>query len=275
MNIKEVLSQVDSIGPITTAQPNQLSFCVFTGKKAVEMIKKSKARVIVCHEDLELTLKKYSKRGKLLLFSPTPRLTFTKIARVFFLPKVTERTIHPSVVIGENVTIGERTIIGPNVTIYDNVQIGEDCLIKAGAVIGGAGFGFEKDTDGKWIQFPQIGKVIIGNNVFIGSCTCVDRGALGDTIIEDGVKIDNLCHIAHNIHFERNVMVIALSEISGGVRIGTNTYIAPSCSVLDNLTIGANCLIGIGSLVLKDIPEHSVAYGRPATVKNNQKEVKK
>ena len=110
--------------------------------------------------------------------------------------------------VGKNTKIGAHTQLWANVSVYHDVQIGQHCLIQSGAVIGSDGFGYANER-GKWIKIPQVGQVIIGNHVEIGACTCIDRGALDATVIEDNVIIDNLCQIAHNVH------------------IGTGTAVAP------------------------------------------------
>ncbi|MDG6894934.1 UDP-3-O-(3-hydroxymyristoyl)glucosamine N-acyltransferase [Volucribacter amazonae] len=141
-----------------------------------------------------------------------------------------------NVIIGANCFIGKQAKIGANsqlwanVSIYHQVQIGEHCLIQAGAVIGSDGFGYANDR-GRWIKIPQTGTVIIGNHVEIGACTCIDRGALDATVIEDNVIIDNLCQIAHNVH------------------IGTGTAVAGGVIMAGSLKIGRYCLIGGASVI--------------------------
>lgn len=132
--------------------------------------------------------------------------------------------------IGKYVQIGENTQLWANVNIYHDVKIGSDCLIQSGAVIGSDGFGYANDR-GRWIKIPQTGTVIIGNHVEIGACTCIDRGALDATVIEDNVIIDNLCQIAHNVH------------------IGTGTAIAGGVIMAGSLKVGRYCLIGGASVV--------------------------
>ncbi|QEH08937.1 UDP-3-O-(3-hydroxymyristoyl)glucosamine N-acyltransferase [Histophilus somni] len=132
--------------------------------------------------------------------------------------------------IGKHVQIGENTQLWANVNIYHDVKIGSDCLIQSGAVIGSDGFGYANDR-GRWIKIPQTGTVIIGNHVEIGACTCIDRGALDATVIEDNVIIDNLCQIAHNVH------------------IGTGTAVAGGVIMAGSLKVGRYCLIGGASVI--------------------------
>ncbi|MGQ0286964.1 UDP-3-O-(3-hydroxymyristoyl)glucosamine N-acyltransferase [Pasteurellaceae bacterium 22721_9_1] len=132
--------------------------------------------------------------------------------------------------IGKNATIGANTQLWANVSIYHDVQIGEHCLIQSGAVIGSDGFGYANER-GRWIKIPQTGSVIIGNHVEIGACTCIDRGALDNTVIEDNVIIDNLCQIAHNVH------------------IGTGTAVAGGVIMAGSLKVGRYCQIGGASVI--------------------------
>ena len=136
-------------------------------------------------------------------------------------------------------------------------------IIDSGAVIGAAGFGFVRDQSGVPHQFPQLGKVIIEDNVEIGANTCVDRGALDDTIIHKGVKIDNLVQIAHNVEIGEYTYVIANTVISGSVKIGKKCWIAPS-QITNKVTIGNYVTVGFGSVVINSIPDNTVVMGDPA-----------
>ncbi|WP_077369213.1 UDP-3-O-(3-hydroxymyristoyl)glucosamine N-acyltransferase [Anaerosalibacter sp. Marseille-P3206] len=165
--------------------------------------------------------------------------------------------------IGENVVIGEGTRIYNNVSISDNVNIGTDCVIKSGAVIGEAGHGYMREKDGKYKRVPHLGSVIIGNNVDIGSNTTIERGAMENTVIEDGVKIDDLCQISHNTHIGENTMIIVHSSIYGSARIGRNCWIASSI-IRNQVKIGDNVTVGMGSVVTKDVKDNSMVFGSPA-----------
>lgn len=219
-------------------------------------------------------------QGKCLITVSNPKLAIAKIGNEFFLRKV-EPTIHPTAIISSGAKIGSNIYIGPyavigdavigdnciissNVRIYDDVVVGNNCIIKEGAVIGGAGFGFEIDEEGNHFRFPQLGGVHIGNHVDIGANTCIDRGALSDTIIGDYVKIDNLVHIAHNVQIGNNAMIIACSEVSGSCVIEENTWVGPNTSIREWQHIESNSLIGIGSVVVKNIPSGEVWAGNPA-----------
>ena len=145
-----------------------------------------------------------------------------------------------------------------------NILVGNNTNIHPSACIGKGGFGWELNEQGKYEYFPHFGDVIIGDNCDIGAFVCVDRGNLSNTVIEDGVKIDNLTHIAHNVKIGSNVIVCANVTICGSVTIGNNSYIAPNTCVREHVKIGNNVMIGMGSVVTKDIPDNEIWFGNPA-----------
>ena len=222
------------------------------------------------------------------IVSENPRLDFIRILSKFFEPKISKGSIHPSAIIEEGALIspdavigpycfvssssiiGSRTILHASVIVDNGAIIGDDCEIKSGVVLGQSGFGFERDKLGNPVKFPHFGKVVIGNNVYIGANTAIDRGTLGDTIIEDNVKIDNLVHIAHNCHIKEGSFVIACAILGGGTQIGKNCWIAPNVSVKEQTHINDGALVGLGAVVLKDVEENTVVVGNPAKKLNNK-----
>lgn len=217
------------------------------------------------------------------IISNNPRLDYIKVLTEFFEPvDLNYGKIHPSAVIepgaiiGTNITIGahvyisSRTIIGdnciihPNVTIDNIVTIGNYCEIKSGTVIGQSGFGYERNKNGVPTRFPHLGSVRIGNNVSIGANNTVDRATLGETIIEDNVKTDNLVHIAHNDHIMNGTLLTAGAIFSGGVTVGKNSWVAPNTCFMQQITLGDESVIGLGAVVLKDVEAKSVMVGNPA-----------
>lgn len=166
-------------------------------------------------------------------------------------------------VIGPRVTLGERVVVGPN-TVLANCRVGDDSRVGANCTIGLPGFGYEKDDAGRYHRFPHLGDVVIGRDVDIGSNTCIDRGSLGSTVIGDGCKIDNLVHVAHNVVLGTNAVVIANSMLGGSVKVGDNAWIAPSVSIMNQATIGAAAVAGLGAVVLRDVEPGAVVVGNPA-----------
>ena len=157
-------------------------------------------------------------------------------------------SIGPGAVIGAEVVIGAGSVIGPNVTVYPKTQIGFDCLVGASTVIGYDGFGFAKSSDG-WIKIRQLGAVIIGDDVEIGAGCTIDRGALDDTVIGQGVKLDNQVHIAHGCQIGARTAIAGYVALAGGtvigrdVTVGGMTGFTGHLSVCDKVHIGANALV--------------------------------
>lgn len=173
--------------------------------------------------------------------------------------------IFANVVIGLNCSIQEETKIYPNVTIYHNCDIGKRCIIHANTVIGSDGFG-NAPYEGKWIKIPQIGKVIIGDDVEIGASTSIDRGALSNTVIGDGVKIDNQCQIAHNVNIGKNTVIAGGSNFAGSAIIGKNCIIAGGVQMNGHINIADNVVITGNSMVVRSIKEAGIySSGVPVT----------
>ena len=162
--------------------------------------------------------------------------------------------------IGKNVKIGNNTIIKNNVHIDDNVFIGDNCYIKSNTVVGESGFGFVFDNKIPF-KVPHLGSVIIGNNVEVGANCTIARGTIEHTIIDNHVKIDDHVHVAHNCRIGAQTVITAHALLSGSVTIGELCWIGPNSSIIHNTVIKKNSLIGIGSIVTKDLPEGSKVMG--------------
>lgn len=171
--------------------------------------------------------------------------------------------IHDGSRVGRGVSIGKCTIIHANVTIYDNVTIGDNCVIHSGAVIGADGFGYVRGPEG-YVQFPQIGTVVIEDNVEIGAATCVDRGALGETRIGEGTKIDNLVQVAHNVRIGKRVVIAAQTGISGSTVIEDDCVIGGQVGMGDHARVMSGAVIGSQAGVLPGkIVRPGVWWGTP------------
>ena len=169
----------------------------------------------------------------------------------------------PGVFIGSDVMIEDDVIIGPN-SCLQHVTIARGSSIGANCSIGGPGFGLVWGGEEGWLRFPHVGRVEIESNVEIGSNTCVDRGALGDTRIRRGARIDNLVHIAHNADIGEGALVIANAMVAGSATIGERAWIAPSASIMNQLTIGAAAVVGLGAVVVKSVEAGATVVGNPA-----------
>ena len=172
--------------------------------------------------------------------------------------------IYPYSYIGDNSKIGNNTIIYPGVKIYNSSEIGDKCVIHANAVIGSDGFGFAPSEDGSYSTIPQVGNVIIKNNVSIGSNTVIDRATLNSTIINEGVKLDNLIQIGHNVEIGKNTVIAAQSGVAGSTKIGKNCQIGGQVGFAGHLDIGNNVKINGGSGIFSNLKDNSVVRGNPA-----------
>lgn len=232
-----------------------------------------------------------------VLIAKNPYLTYARIAAILHPPPMLPAGIHPSavvdasatvdasahigahVVIGAGSTIGARVLIEPgcvlgkgvsigadtrlmaNVTLADGTTLGERCIINPNAVIGSEGFGFAPDPAMGWVKVPQVGAVRIGNDVEIGASTTIDRGAIGDTVIEDGVKLDNQIQIAHNVRIGAHTAMAAFVGVSGSTTIGSRCMIAGQVGIAGHLSICDNVVVTGKSMVSASIRKPGVYSG--------------
>jgi UDP-3-O-[3-hydroxymyristoyl] glucosamine N-acyltransferase len=171
--------------------------------------------------------------------------------------------IYPNCFVGDNVVIGDNVTIFSGTKIYEQTIIGNNCAIHSGSVIGSDGFGFAPSPDGTFKKIPQIGNVIIEDNVDIGSCTTIDRATMGSTIIRKGVKLDNQIQIAHNVEIGENTVIAAQTGIAGSTKIGKNGMIGGQVGITGHLTIGDNVRIQAQSGVARNIKDDEILQGSP------------
>ena len=228
-----------------------------------------------------------------------PRVAFTKLVETFFQPVPVNRGVHSAAVIGQDVKLGEnvaimayaviadeavigdntivyphtyighKAVIGndclvyPNVTIRENCEIGSRVIIHSGAVLGSDGFGFVTQQ-GEHHKVPQVGNVIIEDDVEIGANSAIDRATASSTIVKKGTKIDNLVHLAHNVILGENCLIVAQTGIAGSAKIGRNVTFAGQSGSAGHLTIGDNCTFAARSAPISDVPANSLFAGFPA-----------
>jgi UDP-3-O-[3-hydroxymyristoyl] glucosamine N-acyltransferase len=172
--------------------------------------------------------------------------------------------------IGESVQIGKRSKLYSGVKIMHQVQIGEDCIIHANAVIGSDGFGFAPQEDGTYVKVPQLGNVILEDRVEVGAQTVVDRATMGSTLIQSGVKLDNLIQIAHNVVVGKNTVIAAQSGIAGSTKIGENCMIGGQVGIVGHIEIAKGTKIQAQSGINKSIKKENEAFfGSPALLYND------
>lgn len=236
--------------------------------------------LIVGPQDIGTTGRK-RKHIQNVLSCKEPKKIFFSILQHFFQeqkePEICADSVILTKCIGDRVSIGHGCYIGKDVEIASGVKIGNHVqiegpavigyksIIHSGTIIGTDGFGYYMEQD-QYRKVPHFGGVWIGKHVEIGSNTCIDRGTLDDTRIEDGVKIDNLCHIAHNVQIGKNSLIIACSMLGGSSRIGERGYVAPGAIIKNQVTVGENSVMGMGAVVTENIRAGVIAAGIPARI---------
>ncbi len=213
---------------------------------------------------------------------PNARLDFVRVVARFFPPPVPAPGVHPSAVVDASARLGEDVSVGPGCTIGAGAVVGDGCVlhpgvqvlrdvrlgrgvvVHAGTVLGADGYGFERDEDGVLVRFPHLGGVVVEDGVEIGANACVDRGALDDTWIGAGARVDNLVHVAHNVRIGQDAAVIAHAMLGGSSVVGERAWIAPCACVREGIRIGDDAVVGLGAVVVKDVPAGAVVMGNPA-----------
>lgn len=172
--------------------------------------------------------------------------------------------VYPNAYVGDNVTIGNNTILFPGVKVYANCVIGQNCILHSGVIIGSDGFGFAPNEEGEYQKIPQIGNVILEDNVEVGSNSTIDRATMGSTILRRGVKIDNLVQIAHNVEIGKNTAVAAQAGIAGSAKIGAQVQIGGQAGIAGHLHIAEGTQIVAQSGIPNTVKRKSVLMGSPA-----------
>lgn len=291
---------VTTFAKIEHGKPGQL--CFYANPKYEQYVYTSKASVLLVNSDFRPKEKvtptlvrvenAYSALAELLRYVSEQKKSYRRHrgrCRIAWSARIGKRvhvgdfvTIGKKVEIGEctricdNVTIGEGTKIGayciiyPGVHIFPGMVIGDRVILHAGCIIGDDGFGNAPQPDGSWKKIEHVGNVIIGNDVEIGSNTTVDRAPMESTIIEDGVRIDNLCQIAHNVIVGKNTAMAAQTGIAGSTKIGRNCILAGQVGIVGHVTIADHTTIGAKSGVIGNIRRPGQTYfGTPALLHKN------
>ena len=270
---------IDNVADPQHTNETTLDWINSTKQNKQEIAEETPAKVIIVPDGVEYT-STLQNASKVLIYVKKPRMMMAKIITEFFIEKPV-CGIHPSAVVDKDAIvepgasigagcvigrakIGAGTILMPNVVVYDDVTIGSNCIIQAGAVIGTDGLGCMREEDGTLVKFPHLGGVIIGSNVEIGANCQIAKGALSDTMIDDGCKINGLCFIAHNSHLENNVWITGDTMLCGSTHVDKNSVIFSNVIIREQSHIGSGVTIGMGSVVTKNIPDGETWYGSPA-----------
>ena len=178
--------------------------------------------------------------------------------------------IYPQSYIGDGTSIADNTLIYAGVKIYHDCRIGANCIIHSGSVIGGDGFGFVQQDDGQQRKIPQVGNVIIDDNIEIGCNVTIDRATMGSTIIRKGVKLDNLIQIGHNVEIGDNTVIVSQAGIAGSTKVGENCMIGGQVGLAGHIRIGNNVKIGAQSGVTNNVKDDEAVLGSPAFTASKQ-----
>jgi len=271
---------INAAASLESADQHSISF--FNNLKYLELLKKTNAGVVILNRESLI----YHSANAIVV--DNPHLYFAKISRLLNPNKQIKKEIHQSAIIHPSCRLGENIYIGPNVVIDENVVlddgvmiyagsliesncsigslstvhsnvvlkkntlIGKNCILYSGCIIGSEGFGYVKDNK-EWLAIPQLGRVVLGDNVDIGSNSTIDRGALDDTMISSGVKIDNLVQIGHNCRIGENTIIAGCVGIAGSAKIGKNCAIGGAAMILGHLSIVDDVTISPGSMITRSI----------------------
>lgn len=283
---------VDNFAPIDKSTSSHLSFCSSDDYEGLQSILESKSGIILCKKSLAERIRQKNKfisnsTPKLFVFVDNPRLVFIKIAKLMKDHKDNRKGVSKHAIIadsakigsdcyvGDLAIVGEECIVGDD-TIIDsrvvlkNTIVGNNCTLQSGSIIGQDGFAFERDKKNMNLEkFPHYGKVIIKDNVEIFANCSIARGSLTNTVIEEGTKIDALCHIAHNVHIGKNTQVTAGVVVGGSTIIGNNCWLGLNSTIKHKIKIGNSVIVGSGSSVIHNVEDKDIVAGAPAkSIKN-------
>ena len=272
-------TRVEQVSPLEEAGPRHISF--LANPKLVSLLATTRAAAVV------LSARTADAFPGARIVAADPYLYFARVSRLLNPPPAVVPGVHPTAVvegelgprvrvgahaviaagasigegasIGAGCLIGERAVIGcdsvlhPGVTVYADCVIGARAIVHSGVVIGADGFGFARERDGSWVKIPQIGRVVIGDDVEIGANTTVDRGALADTVIADGVKLDNQIQVAHNCRIGRHTAIAGCAGIAGSTVIGERCMIGGAAMIIGHARITDDVVVSGASFVPKSV----------------------
>jgi UDP-3-O-[3-hydroxymyristoyl] glucosamine N-acyltransferase len=287
---------IDSVSSLSYPKNNSLIFCIEYKKQYEELLSLVNNSVILVNKGAKIAPNISDKN--LIIYVTNPRMEYVYILNncvegdrasypsdSYYVDPgaIVDSTciIEPYVFIAKDVQMGRYCHIKSGVKIYSNVILGDNCVVGCNTVIGDIGFGIERINNEKWeriplsgrpMKMPHFGGVRIGSNVEIGALNTIVSGAIDPTTIAGNVKTDDHVHIAHNCKIEDDVLIAAAAELSGGVTIGSNTWIGPNSSIFQQTKIGRRCIVGIGANIFKDMKDGEVYMGAPARKikKNNE-----
>jgi UDP-3-O-[3-hydroxymyristoyl] glucosamine N-acyltransferase len=289
----DAAAEITGVAPIGSAAPGEITFVA--EQKYAAAVQTTRASAIIVDEKFPAL-----ESGHAVLRTRNPKFAYARAVEILHQPPPHRTGVHPTAVIDSSAKIGKGAAIGAHVVIDAGVEIGENCtllpgvviyrdvkigtnffahahvsiregceigndvLLHNGVVIGSDGFGFAKDDQGDWYKIPQVGKVVIEDNVEIQANCCIDRGSLGETRIGRNSKLDNLTHVAHNCTIGENSMLCAQVGLAGTTQVGRNVILAGQVGVAGHCQIGDNVIVTAQSGTHGDIPPGTMVSGSPA-----------
>lgn len=258
----EPMRAVTKPGYLHTAERDELTYCYLKNdERDLEAISKTNAGIVICQKHLREKLEQLEVKPTLIL-SEAPKYDFARVLQEFFVEETP--TISPFSFIGTNVRMGKDVDIHPYVVVYNNTVIGNRVTVRANAVLGAEGLDYGINHKGELKRVPHLGQLIIKDDVDIGSNTTVQKGMLKPTIIGKGSKIGPNCDIGHSVKIGENCIITGMTLVAGATEIGDYTFIAPHSTIKNSTKIGSKVFVGMGSLVIRDVPDGTTVVGRPA-----------
>lgn len=282
--------RLTGIAPLDSAHEGDLTF--LTNPRYAKAVETTGASAVLCAKSVPMV-------SKAFLLASNPYAALAKAISLFFPPKVpvpgiqmgawvdpqssihpqacvaagvaiaagarigARSVLYPGVYVGEDAVVGEDCLLYPNVTLRENCVLGNRVILQPGVVVGSDGFGFAPEGEG-YRKIPQVGNVVIEDDVELGANTCVDRAVLGTTRIGQGTKLDNLIQIGHNVVIGRHTVMAALSGISGSTQVGSHVVMGGQVGLAGHLKIGDQVTLATRTGVMEDIPEKGVYWGSPS-----------
>jgi UDP-3-O-[3-hydroxymyristoyl] glucosamine N-acyltransferase len=249
-------------GYLLTAEPDELAYCYLkSDKKDLDAISRTKAGIVLCQKSLKEKLTQIKFKPTLIL-SESAKYDFARVIQKFFAKETP--SISPLSYIGVDVKMGKDVNIHPNAVVYSGTIVGNRVTLRSNAVLGAEGLDYGRNQRGELKRVPHLSYLIIEDDVDVGSNTTVQKGILRPTLIGQGTKIGPNCDIGHEVKIGKHCIVTGMTMIAGATEIGDFTYIAPHSTIKNSIKVGSHVFVGIGSLVLRDVPDGAKVVGRPA-----------
>jgi UDP-3-O-[3-hydroxymyristoyl] glucosamine N-acyltransferase len=246
---------VTGVESLDAASGDELAFCTYDDPEAVRA---SDAGVVVCSPHVDPL------PDRTLVRADRPKPAFVRVVDEFFRERPSETVVHPSAVVEDGATLGDRCRIGAHAYVADCVTVGDGCTVGHGTVLGSTGFGFARTDDDRLTRQIHAGRVVLEDDVAVGANCSIDRAVFDETVVGRGTKVSGNVHLAHQVKLGEDVTVAFGSGFAGGASVGDRTTVHPHVSVATDVTVGSEAELGMNAAVLDDVPEGATVVGSPA-----------